>query len=111
MCGRVRDVDKVDSVYLVKDANQFYAPKDRYIKEREYQVEYAKKEADRFLLKLANEVGYYDLLHCAYDFPEIEEFINYIENNTKRIRYNPFIEKFDENICFDIAIQYISCYN
>ena len=108
MCGRVRDVDKVESVYLVKDANQFYAPKDRYIKEREYQVEYAKKEANRFLLKLANEVGYYDLLHCAYDFPEIEEFIKYIENNTKRIRYNPFTEKFDENICFDIAMQYIS---
>lgn len=106
MCGRVRDVDKVENVYLIKDARQFQAPVDKYKKEKEYQVNFAKDKANEFFAKLCKE-GYYSALRCAQDVQEVKEFIDYIESGTRYIRYNPLKEIFEENTCYDAAVKYI----
>ena len=96
MCGRVRRTESLKETYLVFDAKAFDSS-EGYKRAEEYEFDYEVNSANSFLGKVLKEDG----------FDEVRLLTNYIENKTGYIKYNPFIEKFDKNFCYALAVNNI----
>lgn len=88
MCGRIRKIEEVEEVYLVIDSSPF-SIKDYYALAKDFEFEYECKVANEFLLNTVKESK-----------TGIADYISYVESRNAYIKYNPFEEKFCQNVCY-----------
>ena len=97
ICGRFRN--GVRRVVIVSDAEQFEIQL-LHAEEETYQWDYAIRSANTYLEQILKEENLDPRNESLYRNKRVQNFIDYIEKNTRLLRYNPFIYRFDKNPCF-----------
>ena len=97
ICGRFRN--GVRRVVIVSDAEQFEI-QPPHAEEETYQWDYAIRSANTCLEQILKEENLDPRNESLYRNKRVQNFIDYIEKNTRLLRYNPFIYRFDKNPCF-----------
>ena len=105
MSGRFRAIEEVSTVYLIYDAPQFIIS-ERNFDEKKYQLEYLLDKHNEYKEEIIKGDEVFNRPYVAHQHKVLEDYIEYIEEQTNYVKYNPFSLKFECDELFSISKEY-----